>query len=104
MPERGGSDRARGRSERDQDLENRVGLVPGSARELTHHGHDVLVETGAGAGSGFTDDAYRAAGARVAKNAEEVFAQTELIATVKEPQPIDTPRRRPAQLLVTYHH
>src|SRR2546427_10593563 len=42
-------------------FENRVGLVPGSARELTHHGHDVLVETGAGAGSGFTDDAYRAA-------------------------------------------
>src|SRR5437667_186435 len=85
-------------------FENRVGLVPGSARELTHHGHDVLVETGAGAGSGFTDDAYRAAGARVAKNAEEVFAQTELIVKVKEPQPIETARLRPGQVLFTYLH
>ena len=85
-------------------FENRVGLVPGSARELTHHGHDVLVERGAGAGSGFTDDAYRAAGARVAKNAEEVFAQTELIVKVKEPQPIETARLRPGQVLFTYLH
>src|SRR5438309_731861 len=85
-------------------FENRVGLVPGSAREPTHHGHDVLVETGAGAGSGFTDDAYRAAGARVAKNAEEVFAQTELIVKVKEPQPIETARLRPGQVLFTYLH
>src|SRR2546425_12010548 len=82
----------------------RVGLGPGTARELAHHGHDVLVETGAGAGSGFTDDAYRAAGARVAKNAEEVFAQMELIVKVKEPQPIEVARLRPDQVLFTYLH
>ena len=85
-------------------FEYRVGLVPGSVRELTHHGHDVLVETGAGAGSGFTDDAYRAAGARVAKNADEVFAQAELIIKVKEPQPIEVSRLRAGQVLFTYLH
>src|SRR5438876_389868 len=60
-------------------FENRVGLVPGSARELTHHGHDVLVETGAGAGSGFTDDAYRAAGTNAARMAMGMEAYVTVI-------------------------
>jgi len=85
-------------------FENRVGLVPGSVRELTHHGHDVLVETGAGAGSGFTDDAYKAAGARVMSSVEEVFASAELIVKVKEPQPVEVARLRPEHVLFTYLH
>src|SRR5437867_5237930 len=85
-------------------FEHRVGLVPGSVRELAHHGHDVVVETGAGAGSGFTDDAYKTAGARVVGSVEEVFAAAELIVKVKEPQPVEVARLRPDQVLFTYLH
>jgi alanine dehydrogenase len=85
-------------------FEHRVGLVPGSVRELAHHGHDVLVESGAGAGSGFTDEVYKAAGARVVGSAEEVFADAELIIKVKEPQPVEVGRLRAGQLLFTYLH
>ena len=60
-----------------KDHEDRVGLVPSSVAELVHHGHEVLVERGAGVGSGLTDDQYVAAGARIVKTAEEVFAQSE---------------------------
>ena len=67
--------------------EYRVGLTPGSVREYVAHGHEVLVETGAGAGIGADDDAYRAAGARIARTAEEVFAKSDMIVKVKEPQP-----------------
>ena len=66
--------------------EHRVGLTPGSVRELVHHGHQVLVETGAGAGIGHDDGAYRAAGAAIAADAAEVFAKAEMIVKVKEPQ------------------
>ncbi len=55
--------------------EYRVGLTPGSVREYVAHGHEVLVETGAGAGIGADDNAYRAAGAQIARTAEEVFAK-----------------------------
>jgi alanine dehydrogenase len=85
-------------------FEHRVGLVPGSVRELTHHGHEVLVETGAGAGSGFADDAYKSAGARVVASAEEVFAEASLIVKVKEPQPVEIGRLRPEHVLFTYLH
>jgi len=84
--------------------EYRVGLVPGSVRELVHHGHRVLVERGAGAGIGFDDAAYQAAGARIAGSAAEVFAAAELIAKVKEPQPQEIGLLRPGQLLFTYLH
>ncbi|MBV9523094.1 MAG: alanine dehydrogenase, partial [Alphaproteobacteria bacterium] len=67
--------------------EYRVGLVPGSVRELVHHGHQVTVETGAGAGIGFTDAAYEKAGAKIAANPAAVFAAAEMIVKVKEPQP-----------------
>src|ERR1700733_5353962 len=67
--------------------EYRVGMIPGSARELGVRGHRVIVETGAGAGIGFDDDAYRRAGATVAASAAELFAAAELIVKVKEPQP-----------------
>jgi alanine dehydrogenase len=84
--------------------EYRVGLVPGSVKELTHHGHKVLVETRAGEGIGFTDADYRAAGASIAKNAKEVFAKAEMIVKVKEPQASEYTQLRKGQLLFTYLH
>src|SRR6202012_3092194 len=66
--------------------EYRVGLTPSSVREIVAHGHDVSVETGAGAGIGASDDAYRVAGAQIAPRAEAVFAAADMIVKVKEPQ------------------
>ena len=85
-------------------LENRVGLVPNSIRELTAHGHDVLVETDAGCGVGFNDKAYTDAGATIVKTAEEVFAKAEMIVKVKEPQLNECAMLRPGQTLFTYLH
>ncbi|HEX2581349.1 MAG TPA: alanine dehydrogenase [Dongiaceae bacterium] len=85
-------------------LEYRVGLVPSSVRELTHHKHKVIVETGAGLGIGFDDKAYRDAGAQIAKSAAEVFAKAEMIVKVKEPQPQECKMLRRGQLLFTYLH
>lgn len=84
--------------------EYRVGLVPGSVRELVHHGHQVVVETGAGAGIGFGDRAYEIAGGRILPGAAEVFAAAELIVKVKEPQPREVELLRPEQVLFTYLH
>src|SRR6266446_8133772 len=67
--------------------EYRVGLTPGSVRELVHHGHKVIVETGAGAGIGFEDASYEAVGAGIMPSRREVLAAAELIVKVKEPQP-----------------
>ncbi len=69
--------------------EYRVGLVPAAARELVEAGHEVLVQTGAAAGIGFADADYQRVGARIAATAEEVFAQSEMIVKVKEPQPAE---------------
>jgi alanine dehydrogenase len=84
--------------------EYRVGLVPGSVRELAHHGHQILVETNAGDGIGFSDDDYRNAGAEVAENAADVFAHSEMIVKVKEPQPAEIDMLRDGQVLFTYLH
>jgi alanine dehydrogenase len=84
--------------------EYRVGLTPGAAREYVARGHQVLVETNAGAGIGASDDDYRTAGADIAANAEEVFAKAEMIVKVKEPQPSEWVRLRPEQILFTYLH
>jgi alanine dehydrogenase len=84
--------------------EYRVGLVPGSVRELAHHGHAVIVETNAGAGIGFDDAAYVRAGARIAASAAEVFAAAELVVKVKEPQPQEIALLKPGQVLFTYLH
>ena len=84
--------------------EYRVGLVPGSVRELLLHGHEVVVETNAGAAIGFPDEAYAAAGATIAPDAGTVFAEAELIVKVKEPQPHEWARLRPGQVLFTYLH
>lgn len=84
--------------------EYRVGLVPGSVRELVHNGHEVIVETGAGSGIGFDDAIYEAAGAAIAANAEEIFAKAEMVVKVKEPQPQEYARLREGQILFTYLH
>lgn len=84
--------------------ENRVGLVPGSVRELVQHGHQVLVQQNAGQGIGFHDDAYTAAGAKIAATAEEIFAKADMIVKVKEPQPSECAMLRDGQILFTYLH
>lgn len=84
--------------------EYRVGLTPAAVREVVAHGHRVLVETGAGAGIGYDDGAYRAVGAEIAENAEAVFGKTEMIVKVKEPQEVECRRLRPGQILFTYLH
>src|SRR5204863_507217 len=77
--------------------EFRVGLTPAAVGEYVAHGHQVLVETGAGAGIGATDAAYRASGATIAANAAEVFAKAGMIVKVKEPPPATRlPRKSPA--------
>jgi alanine dehydrogenase len=83
--------------------EYRVALTPAGALELVQRGHEVLVETGAGAGSSFPDDAYRAAGARLA-SVDEVWAEAELLLKVKEPIEPEYPRLRDDLVLFTYLH
>lgn len=83
--------------------EYRVGLTPGSVRELIHHGHQVLVETEAGAGIGMHDADYRAAGAEIG-SAAEVFARAKMVVKVKEPQAAEIARLRRDQVLFTYLH
>ena len=84
--------------------EYRVGLVPAGVRELVDAEHRVLVQSGAGAGIGFDDAHYQAAGAAIAASAEAVFAASELIVKVKEPQLAECKRLRPGQTLFTYLH
>jgi len=85
-------------------LEHRVGLTPGSARELHAHGHELIVESCAGQGIGMDDDAYRNAGASIVATAAEVFGQAEMIVKVKEPQAAERKMLRPGQILFTYLH
>jgi len=87
-----------------KDSEYRVGLVPSTVRELTTNGHDVLVETNAGAGAGLTDADYRAVGAEIVSGADDVFARAELVVKVKEPLAIERKKLRPGQVLFTYLH
>jgi alanine dehydrogenase len=84
--------------------EYRVGLTPAAAREAIGHGHRVLVEAGAGEGSGFADADYAAVGAEIAADAAAVFAEAELIVKVKEPLAAERARLRPGQVLFAYLH
>jgi alanine dehydrogenase len=84
--------------------ENRVALVPAGTEALVAAGHQVFVEEGAGVGSGFTDDAYRAAGATILPTADEVWARADMITKVKEPIEPEWPRMRPGQVVYTYFH
>jgi alanine dehydrogenase len=84
--------------------EYRVGLTPAGVRELTMHGHHVTVERNAAIGIGIRDEAYRVAGAAVVDSAAEVFAVSDLIVRVKEPQPAEIAMLRQGQVLFTYLH
>ncbi len=84
--------------------EYRVGLTPGAVREYVAAGHEVIVETGAGAGIGADDAVYAKAGATIAKSAAEVFSKAEMIVKVKEPQPEEWQRLSAGQILFTYLH
>jgi alanine dehydrogenase len=84
--------------------EYRVGLAPAGVRELVHHNHTVLVQSGAGQGIGITDADYLAAGATIAQDAQEIFANAELIVKVKEPQAQECQQLHAEQTLFTYLH
>lgn len=87
-----------------KDRESRVSMTPAGVHEYVAHGHTVLVETGAGEGSGISDGDYAAVGARILPSHEGVFAEAEMIAKVKEPTPAEFDLLRPNQLLFTYLH
>ncbi|MEL7489897.1 MAG: alanine dehydrogenase [Pseudomonadota bacterium] len=87
-----------------KNSEFRVGLTPGSVREYVEHGHDVLIETGAGVGVKSSDDDYRAAGAKIVGDAKTIFEQADMIVKVKEPQPVEYAQLREGQILYTYLH
>ena len=84
--------------------EYRVGLMPASVRELTGVGHSVSIQAGAGLGVGCSDADYVAAGATIVADAAAVFAGSDLVVKVKEPQPVECAMLRPGQVLFTYLH
>ncbi|MEM9524846.1 MAG: alanine dehydrogenase, partial [Pseudomonadota bacterium] len=84
--------------------EFRVGMTPNAVQEIMTHGHRTIIETQAGAGTGFSDADYRAAGAEVVDTAEEVFAKSDVIVKVKEPQAGERKMLREGQILFTYLH
>ena len=85
-------------------LENRVALTPSGAMELTKRGHDVYIQQSAGVGSGFSDDEYKSAGAKMLKTIEDVYKKAEMIIKVKEPIKQEYTLCREGQLLFTYFH
>jgi alanine dehydrogenase len=84
--------------------EYRVALTPAGARELREHGHEVLIQSGAGEGSSIEDAAFAAQGARLAPDAAAVFAEADLVLKVKEPRPDEVSLLRREQILFTYLH
>jgi len=84
--------------------ENRVGLVPAGVHVLVGEGHTVMVETGAGLGSGFSDQMYVTAGATIGASADATWAQADMIIKVKEPIAVEWPRMRPGLVMYTYFH
>jgi len=87
-----------------KDNENRVAAIPAGVQALVSRGHTVLVQKGAGAGSGISDQAYEGAGAKVVGSARRVFKDAEMILKVKEPLPPEYDLLRPGQMLFTYLH
>lgn len=84
--------------------ENRVALLPGGVKALKQEGHDVLIQQGAGLGSGFPDERYIAAGAEIMADVDKLWQQAEMIMKVKEPIKIEYERMREGQLIFTYFH
>ena len=87
-----------------KDNEFRVGITPAAVAELVHHGHEVIVETAAGTGSGSPDEEYVRAGGKIVPTGTDVFAQAEMIVKVKEPLPEEYPLLREGLILFTYLH
>lgn len=87
-----------------KEQENRVGLLPYTAQSLTKRGHTVLVQRNAGFGSGYPDEMYLGAGARIVETAPDLFAEAEMIVKVKEPLKAEWPLLRKGQILFTYLH
>lgn len=87
-----------------KENENRVAVVPSGVETLTAHGHTVLVETGAGVGTGLRDEQYKRAGAHVLPTAVDVWAKSEIVCKVKEPLPEEWPLIRTSQAIFTYFH
>lgn len=84
--------------------ENRVAVVPAGVEIMVHNGHTLLVEAEAGTGSGFSDEAYRDHGAEIVASPEEIFARSDMIMHVKEPQPSEYELIRENQIIFTYLH
>ncbi len=87
-----------------KDNEYRIALPPNGVRELVRHGHQLLVETGAGLGSAFKDEEYVKASATIVHSAEELWNRSEMVVKVKEPQPSEYPFLRDDLILFTYLH
>jgi alanine dehydrogenase len=84
--------------------ENRVAMTPAGAEQLVTAGHEVILETGAGEGSVFSNEAYEQVGAKIAGSAAEVYEKAEMIMKVKEPLPVEYPLIRKGQIVFTYFH
>src|SRR2546422_10561272 len=84
--------------------EYRVALIPVGVEELTRAGHKVLIQAGAGQGSGISDEQYRSNGADIVANADDVWRHADLIVKVKEPLPVEWPHMRAGQIVFTYFH
>lgn len=87
-----------------KDNEYRVGLVPGGVHTLHEAGHEIVIEDGAGVGSGVGNEEYEAAGARIVASADDVFREADMIIKVKEPLDSEVPKLRDGQILFTYLH
>ncbi len=87
-----------------KNQEYRVGMTPVAAHEAIGRGHQVIIQTSAGTGAGFTDDDYTQAGAEIVDTAAEIFARAEMVVKVKEPQPEERKQLREGQILFTYLH
>lgn len=84
--------------------ENRVALLPGGVTKMKRNGHEVLIEKGAGNGSGFPDEKYEEAGAKIIDDVDELWAASEMIMKVKEPIEVEYDRMREGQIIFTYFH
>src|SRR4030043_1200355 len=84
--------------------ENRIAIVPGGVETLAHKGHRVLIEKGAGLGSGFSDEEFVKAGAKISDRHEDIFAEADLVLKVKEPLPEEYGFLREGQIIFTYLH
>jgi alanine dehydrogenase len=84
--------------------ENRVAMTPAGVEQMVAHGHTVMVETTAGEGSGFFDETYEKAGARIEPSAQAIYEKSEMVMKVKEPLPVEFPLIRKGQVLFTYFH